>query len=323
MTGRVIITGANGFIGRHLVAELLLAGQDVCAVVRSGRAADSIPEGARIALVNDPHCVERWIDAFADCDFVIHLIGLSHSSARAEGDRIEAFREVNVHITSCVLKACLQTGVRRLIYLSSVKAIGEGIAEPYTEMSECSPENPYGRTKREAELLILDRTRDAPIEASILRSPIVYGPGVRGNVARILRLVRSRLPLPIRCLKARRSIVYVRNLTDAIRYMVESRTPVEGIYHVTDAENSLSARQLFRELASSMDRKVLEVPIPSSFLRLVGRMIGLSDEVDRLTRSLTIRGTRLQDELGWLAPYPMRNGLERTARWFLDHQGGG
>ena len=135
-----------------------------------------------------------------------------------------------------------------------------------------------------------------------------------------MKLVRSRLPLPIRCLKAKRSMVYVGNLTDALCAMIESRCPIGGIYHISDAEPPLATRELFVELGRLMGRRVVEVPVPAPVLLLMGRFVGMGEEVDRLTRSLTIRGTRLADELGWHPPCSMQEGLAATVSWFVEHE---
>jgi len=318
---RVAVTGANGFIGRHLIHELLGEEHEVCAVVRSDSATEGIPDGASTFVISDPHRSECWRDALVHCDTVIHLIGLAHAAARDKTDLMKRFREVNVGITDCVVDACFHNGVRRLIYLSSIKAVGEGTSEPYTEASECLPENPYGESKREAEKLILERTQGAPIEASVVRPPVVYGPGVKGNIVRMMKLVRSGFPLPIRCLKARRSMVYVGNLVDALCFMVKSQRPVEGILHISDAEDAPTTREAFLELGKVMGKRVFEVPVPATVVRMMGRFVGMGEEVNRLTRSLTTRGTRLADEeLDWRPPHSMQEGLAATVQWFIDQE---
>jgi len=233
---------------------------------------------------------------------------------------MERFRETNVELTGRVVDACIQNGVRRLIYLSSIKAVGEGASDPYTEDSACSPENPYGKSKREAELMILERTQGTSLEASLVRPPAVYGPGVKGNIVRMMKLVRSSLPLPIRCLKARRSMVYVGNLVDALCSMVESQRPVEGVFHISDAEEAPTTRELFLELGRLMGKRLIEVPVPASLLRLMGRVVGMGEEVDRLTRSLTTQGVRLADELGWHTPYSRQEGFSVTVKWFTEQE---
>ncbi|MFC2108287.1 NAD-dependent epimerase/dehydratase family protein [Candidatus Bipolaricaulota bacterium] len=320
---KVQVTGANGFIGRHLIHGLLGAGHEVRAIVRSESAATYIPDGARSHVISDPQRSECWSEALADCDTVIHLIGLAHAAARDKTGLMERFRETNVELTGRVVDACIHNGVRRLIYLSSVKAVGEGSSDPYTEASECLPENPYGISKREAEMLILERTQNAPIEASIVRPPFVYGPGVKGNIARMLKLVHSGLPLPIRCLKARQSMVYVGNLVDALCCMAKSRQPVEGIYHTSDAEPPITTREMLIELGTLMEKRVIEVPVPAPVLRVIGRLVGMGDEASRLTRTLMTQGARLTAELGWTPPYSMEEGMIATVQWFVDQKKGG
>jgi len=295
-------------------------GHDVRAIVRSEGAAECIPNGARVHVILDPSSSQCWQDALAQCDTVIHLIGLAHDAVRDKSDLLKRFRETNVELTGRVVDACIHNGVSRLIYLSSIKAVGEGASDPYTEDSRCLPENPYGKSKREAELLILQRTQGTSLEASLVRPPVVYGPGVKGNIARMMKLVRSGLPLPIRCLKARRSMVYVGNLVDALCFMVELQRPVKGIFHISDAEEALTTRETFLELGKLMGKTILEVPVPVPVVRMLGRLVGMGGEADRLTRSLTTQGAQLTDELGWRAPFSIQEGLAATVQWFVEHE---
>jgi len=316
----VHVTGANGFIGRHLVLYLMQAGHQVRAAVRSETAASHVPRGAEVLLIRDTNDVGCWTDALSGCDTVVHLIGLAHASARREGRVIDRFRAVNVAITGHVVNACLQSHVHRLIYVSSIKAVGEGGSEPYGETTPCAPEDAYGVSKREAEVLILERAKDAPIEAAIVRPPVVYGPEATGNIARMMRLVATGLPLPIRCIRARRSMVFVGNLVDALRCLSESSARVEGFYHVSDAEDPWTTRELLAEMGRLMGKRVVELPVPVPLLRGVGRLVGMGGEVDRLTRSLTVSASRLREELGWEPPYSRDEALAQTIRWHVDHE---
>lgn len=320
MNQRVSVTGANGFIGHHLIHKLLGMGHNVCAIVRSESAAESIPDSAETRVINDPQDLDLWKDALAGSDAVIHLIGLAHAAARDKSDLMKRFRETNVKLTERVVDACIHNNVHRLIYLSSIKAVGEGASDPYTEESQCSPENAYGESKREAELLILNRTQESPIEVSLVRPPVVFGPGVKGNIVRMMKLVRSRLPLPIRCLRAKRSMVYVGNLVDALCLMVTAEQPVEGIFHISDPGVALTTREMLLQLGRHMGRTILELPVPASLLRVMGRLVGMGDVVDRLTQSLTTQGLRLTNELGWRPPYSMQEGLSATVKWFVEHE---
>jgi len=233
---------------------------------------------------------------------------------------MDAFRRVNVAITSSVVEAALDADVRRLIYVSSIKAVGEGSAEGYTELSPCAPEDAYGQSKREAEILVHDRTANRPIEAAIVRPLVVYGPGVKGNIERMLKLVQRMPVLPIRCLRAKRSMVYVGNLVDALRCMIESQRPIGGIYHISDGDDPLTTRELLRRMARLMGRNTIEVPVPAVALRTVARLVGMSQDVDRLTRSLTTRAFRLESELGWRPRYSVQEGLTATVRWYVERQ---
>jgi len=316
---RIAVTGANGFIGRHLIRTLCAAQHEVVAVVRSDGVGQAVPDASTIRVIRDSHSTACWSDVVGGCHTVVHLIGLAHGPARKARLAMDGFRAVNVGITERVLAACLQARVSRLIYVSSIKAVGEGRPEPYAETAVCAPEDAYGVSKREAEILIQDRTSGEPIEAAIVRPPVVYGPEGTGNIARLIRLVATGLPLPTRCIEAKRSLAYVGNLVDAIRCLVEAEATAEGIFHVCDEEDPLTTRELLCETGRLMGKRVIELPVPVPVLRGIGRLVGMGGEVDRLTRSLTASTTRLKEEFGWEAPYARDEGLTQTIQWCLGH----
>ena len=314
----VAILGANGFIGRHQIRALLEAGHEVVATVRSQQAALAVPVGSTVRVVGNPHDTQCWSDTLGDCCTVIHLIGLAHASADAAKGQGGLFQRVNVDITRKVVDACLQADVQRLVYVSSIKAVGEGDSGPYTENSECSPEGPYGKSKRDAEMLIQALTTGTPLSACIVRPPLVYGAGARGNLARMMSLVAGGMPLPTRCLHAQRSMVYVENLADAIRCLVDAEQATRGTYHVVDEEPPLSTREMFRELARHMNRHLVEIPVPGLLLRAAASLIGMRAEAERLTRSLVVEATRLPVEIGWQQPYSRREGLDEMVQAYLQ-----
>jgi len=319
----IAVTGANGFIGQHLIRELENRGHSVRAVVRTDAAAAAVDKLPETVITRDPYDADAWRAALEGCDAVVHLIGLAHGAAERAEDELERFRRVNMEITERVRDACRRIGVKRLIYLSSIKAVGEGSEKPYAEDATCNPTTAYGISKREAELLLLGGASDGPPEISVLRPPLVYGEAVKGNVERMMKLVRKGFPLPIRCLSARRSMVYVGNLTDALATLLAAPQPVCGVFHVADAGPPPSARGFLLAVAEAMGKRVVQLPVPAPLLRLAGRMVGMSEEAAQLTRSLTVDAVRLRKELSWRAPVPSAEGLRRTVEWFMDSAGSG
>ena len=303
--GPVAVLGANGFVGRCVVDALTEAGIPVRAVVRPGarRPWRSTP---------DVHELDArgWAAALAGCDAVVHLIARTHHLRETEGAETDAeYRRVNVDLTADVLSAATAAGVRRLVYMSSVKAMGESRDVPYREGDEPKPLDAYGRTKLEAEQLVLG----SDLRSVVLRPPLVYGPGVGGNVARLLRAVERGVPLPLGRATARRSLISTVNLADAVRHVVQPDHGAHGLYLVADTE-VLSVRELVEGLAAGCGRPARLVPVPVSALRIVGRLTGRSADVDRLVRPLVLDTSRIRSHLGWRAPVAVTDGLRETAR---------
>lgn len=300
--GPVAVLGANGFVGRSVVAALAESGATVRAVVRPG-APRPFPAGADVHELG----AGGWEEAVAGCARLVHLVARTHRLGEAPGAESEAaYGAVNVDLTRSVLEAATRAGVQRVLYMSSVKAMGESRDVPYTEDDEPRPRDAYGRTKLAAERLVLG----AGMSAVVLRPPLVYGPGAAGNVARLVRAVQRGVPLPLGRAQALRSLVAVTNLADAVREALLAE--VSGVYLVADAE-ALSVRAVIEALAEGCDRPARLVPVPVPVLRAAGRATGRGDEVDRLVRPLVLDTSRFRRDLGWSPPVAAADGLRATA----------
>jgi UDP-glucose 4-epimerase len=302
---RVAVTGANGFVGRRVVAALAAAGTPVRAVVRPG--ASAVPASAGV----DVHRLgtRGWDAALDGCDGVVHLVARTHQLHEATGTDVEAaYRAVNVDLTVDLLAAAQRAGVRRLVLMSSVKAVGESRDAPYDERSVPQPQDAYGRTKLAAEQLV----HAAPLDTVVLRPPLVHGPGVLGNVRRLLAALSRGVPLPLGRATARRSLVHVDNLADAVRVSLDHPAATGRTYFVADAE-VLSVRELVEELAAGLGRPARLVPVPPGALLAAGRLARRGEEVERLVRPLVLDTAPLRAELAWSPPLRAHEGLRRTA----------
>ncbi len=322
MPTQVAVTGANGFVGQHLCSALAEQSRDVRGVVRRSEAVEMLPAGVEPALVQRMQEPASWEKAVRGASAVVHLIGRAHVMRDPSTDPLAAYREVNVGITRALLKACHSEGVPHFVFLSSIKAVGEGAAKSYEESSPCAPEDPYGVSKREAEELVLNAGRDGDMVTTVLRPPLVYGPGVKGNFLRLLGLARRGLPLPLGCVRNARSMVFVGNLASAIETVLEYPDDAEGIFHVADPGPALSTPELVQKLAQLMGRPARIVPFPVGLMRLAGKVLGRTDDVDRLTRSLVVSTELIPEKLGWEAPYSVDEGLAETVRWYLRTRSG-
>ena len=321
----VAVTGASGFIGAHLVAALVQEGTSVRAIVRS--AAAKVPEGAARCPVADLADASALARAFKGADAVVHLAGRAHLLRDQALDPIAAFRQVNVEGTRQVISAAATAGVGRFLLASSVKAVGEETEIPWTEHTVPAPVDPYGRSKLEAEQLTRAHDRPGAMRTTILRLPLVYGPGAGANVRRLIKLVESGFPLPLASVRNRRSMAFVGNVVAAINAVLRSPGTAGETLYVSDGED-LSTPQLIRLIAASLGRPARLVRAPVGFLELAGRMadrFGIpvgSQEVRRLTRSLVVDASRLGRLAGFHPPFSAAEGWRLGVAAYLAEREG-
>lgn len=313
--GRVLVTGASGFVGGHLCPELMAAGWTVRAVVRNPEAARRLPEGVEHFMISGIGSETDWAEGLEGVDAVAHLAGRAHVTHEESADPMGAYREVNVGGTRRLAEACSEAGVCRLVFVSSVKAVGEGAPVAYTEETACRPEDAYGVSKLEAEGALAEVFTRTGLEAVVLRPPLVYGPGVKANFLRLLGLVERGLPLPFGSVKNARSMVYVGNLVGAILLCLEHPAASGGTFFVADGEPP-STRGLVMKMGEALKRPARLVPVPVPLLRLGGRVTGRSAEVDRLVGSLTMSTEKIRRHLGWSPRYSVDDGLRETVNWY-------
>jgi len=317
--GKVLVTGATGFVGTHLVHHLAERGYMIRGVSR--KEVSPFPEinNYEHAKIQDVYSAEAWQPLLAEVDVVVHLIAKTHSSDSSDLKALPDYRHINVDITKALLDASIAAGVKKFIYLSSIKAVGEEtpIDEPFTEESPCNPVDSYGISKREAEELI--QKYEGKIDTVIFRPPMIYGPGVKGNFLRLLKAVDRGLPLPFGMIENARSMLYVENLTDAILTCLQSEKAAGQIYHVADKETP-STKQIMVEMGRQLGKKSRLVPVPKALLRQIGILTGKAPEIDKLTSSLTISNKKILRKLVWEPKYSMRTGFERTCIWYREKE---
>ena len=315
----VLVTGANGFVGRPLCEALSEQGNSVRAAVRNPSAASTLPETVAAAVVEGSVETADWLPHLEGVEAVVHLIGRTHVMRDRSPDPESEYRRINVDGTRRLLEACRASGVRRFVFMSSIKAVGEGAVDPYDERSPCRPRNPYGRSKREAEQLVLQFAAAYQLEAVVIRTPLVYGPRARGNLLRLMRAVRAGIPLPLGRATAHRSLVSVRNLADAILAALAHPAAAGDIFHVAD-ESSLSTRALVEKLAQLQRRRARVFPVPPACLRLAGRLANRRDDIERLFDPLVVCSEKIRSRLAWRPPFSLDRGLQEMVEEFVLSQ---
>jgi nucleoside-diphosphate-sugar epimerase len=312
----VLVTGANGFVGQPLCAELARRGYTVRAALRTARPP---PLGAAQTVVTgDIGAATEWDRALEGVELIVHAAARTHvlrdSSAAAQ-----QYAEINTRGTERLALAAVRAGVRRFVYLSSIKVNGEATTQrPYRCDDAPSPQDDYGRSKLQAEVA-LAAAAGTTMQAAIVRPPLVYGPGVQANFLRLMQWVDRRRPLPFGAVHNARSLVSVFTLNDLLLKLLEHPGSVSGVWLVADGED-LATPDLIRRLGRALGREVRLPRVPRGLLLQCGRLWGRGAEVARLCNSLQIDDAPTRRALDWLAPLSVNEALERTAAWYIREQ---
>lgn len=311
---RVLVTGANGFIGQSLCEEMLRREWQVRGSVRSPC---QLPVGVEFVTVNAVDGETNWNDALYCVDVVVHLASRVHVMNDTAADPLAEFRQVNVAGTEGLARMASTAGVKRFIFLSSVKVNGEGGNMPYAEHDTPAPEDSYGVSKWEAEEALKKMSQASGLEIVIIRPPLVYGPGVKANFLQMLNVVNRGIPLPFASINNRRSFIYLENLVDAIAICITHPKAAGQTYLVSDGED-VSTPELIMKVADALGKPAMLFPFPQSVMRLAGKITGKSEAVERLLGSLAVDSSKIRRELEWKQPYTMEQGLKETAGWFKN-----
>ncbi|HET8701112.1 MAG TPA: NAD-dependent epimerase/dehydratase family protein [Nitrococcus sp.] len=302
------VTGASGFIGGAFLEQLARERHNVVALVRRPTAL----QGATVRVVGDLENAKGLAEALKGVDVLIHLAARAHVMREQSFGTLPLYRAVNVEGTRRLAAAAVAAGVRRIVFVSSIKVNGERTAaRPFTAGDEPAPQDAYGVSKREAEAALWRIAGETDLEVTVIRPPLVYGPSVKGNMRRLASLVQRGLPLPFGAVRNRRSFVSVYNLCDLLVRCIEHPAAAGQIFLASDGED-LSTPGLIREMAAALSRPVRLWPVPVPVLRLMGRLTGSLDEIDRLCDSLQMDIAKTRELLGWHPPLSIREGFRRA-----------
>lgn len=309
----ILVTGANGFVGRALMAELAARKSSVRGAVRRS---DAILPGCECVVVGDVNGNTDWHDALAGATEVVHLAARAHITHETAEDSLAAFRTINTEGTLNLARQAAKAGVRRFVFVSTIKVNGEERDGPYNEFDLPLPQDPYAISKWEAEQGLQDIAARTGMDVTILRPPLVYGPGVQANFLQLMQAVDKGWLLPLGSVKNRRSLIYLGNLVDAITACLTHPAAANMMFLLSDGDD-VSTPELIRRLAIALGRPANLLPIPSVFLKIVSLVLGKRMAADRLLGSLTLDGRAIQHELRWSPRYSMAAGLDATAAWYL------
>ncbi len=303
----VLLTGSTGFVGQHLIPHL--KGDYVLNYInRSGNEGPN-QHIAKIDADSD------YTKALKEINVIIHCAARVHIMDENSANPIDEFRAVNTKGTLNLATQAAQAGVKRFIFISTIKVNGESTTgrKPFNEQ-ECSPEDPYGVSKAEAEQQLLALGQQTGMEIVIIRPPLVYGEGVKANFASLMRLVNKGFPLPFRSInKNKRSLVSVYNLVDLIKVCVEHPNAANKVFLVSD-DHDLSTAEMVQLMAKVQGKSNLALPVPTTLFSIAGSILGKKHVVDRLIGSLQVDITHTKDTLKWTPPYSVEDGFKLSAK---------
>lgn len=312
---RLFITGATGFVGKALVNELCTDSHNVIAVVREH--SDELPvdvEQNQVADLSDLSEQNSLIDSMKDVDVVIHTAARVHIMDDHVADPLEEFRKLNVNATFELAKQAARAGVKRFIYLSSVKVNGESTnnRRPFSEADDPAPEDAYGQSKLEAEKLLLDVAKTTSMEVVIIRPPLIYGPGVKANFASMIKIIKKGIPLPLGAITNQRSMLAIDNLVSFIKLCMTHPAATNQVFLIADGED-VSTTALLRQLAVAYMRPSRLMPVPVSWMSFLAKRIGKQNVTDRLFGNLQIDISKARELLGWKLVITMEQQLNKMA----------
>lgn len=308
----ILITGANGLVGRSACTRALAAGMRVRGATRR---ALPLPSGVHAVVVPGLGSPAGWAAGLAGCEAVLHAAARVHVMSESVSDPLVEFRRINVEGTLQLARQAAAAGVRRFVFVSSVKVNGEGttVHRPFTAADAPAPQDPYGISKMEAEQGLRQIATDTGMEVVIIRPPLVYGPGVKANFATLMRWLQRGIPLPLGAVtNNRRSLVALDNLVDLLMTCIDHPAAANQTFLVSDGED-LSTTELLRRMGHAMACPARLLPVPPTLLRLGAAALGKGNVAQRLLGSLQVDISHTRDTLGWTPPISVDEGLRRAA----------
>lgn len=310
-SGKVLVTGASGFVGTSLILEATARGYQVRCALRH-----AVDRETSVA-VGDIGPSTDWSQALQGVDAIVHLAGRAHVMTEHGRDALQEFRRVNVEGTRRLAQQARQAGVRRLVYVSSIGVLGAStpLDQPFDDLARPKPLEPYAVSKLEAEQVLAEVAQGSELEVVVVRPPMVVGPGAPGNLGRLMKLVGRQWPLPVPWPANQRSLVQIENLVDFLLACVEHPAAAGETFVVADDER-VSTAEMIRCLAEGMGLRARLVPVPSAVLAAGGVLAGKRRLYEKVFGSLTVDATRARTLLGWQPRVSTQNGLRKAGSAF-------
>ncbi len=314
------VTGASGFVGRALVRQIAETGHSCTAAYR-GPHPTGLPPQIRPVTVGDLSRETDWSSFLQGLDVVIHAAARVHVLNDRSGDPLTEYRRVNVEGTLALARQAAAAGVKRLVFLSTIKVNGEETApgQAFRASDKPQPSDPYAISKLEAETALLELCAQQGMEVVIVRPPLVYGPGVKANFLSMMRWVDRGVPLPLGAVNNRRTLVALPNLVDLLLLCVQHPNATGKVILAGDGED-LSTSDLLRRLYAIMSRSNRLISVPPGVLSALAGLLGKGEITRRLCGSLCVDVEETRRLLGWMPPVSVDEGLRRTVEYYRQEQ---
>jgi nucleoside-diphosphate-sugar epimerase len=316
----ILITGASGFIGKELCKSLCHDNYFVRAIIRENSKEKNVAASDKI-IIDEINSTMNWQDELEDIDCVIYLAGRVHIMRDHVNNPLQEFQEANTFSPLNLAKQASLVGVKRFIYLSSIKVNGEA-TKPYTYFTEDTnyiPVDAYALSKYEAEQGLSHIAQKTQMEVVIIRPPLVYGQNVKANFLSIMKVLYKRIPLPFGAVHNQRSLVALDNLVSFIIHCIDHPKAANEIFLISDGED-VSTTELLHKVAKAFGKKTFLVPVPVSLMRFTAKLLGKEDVADRLFGSLQVDSTKAMNLLGWKPVISMDEQLKKTADAYLNNE---
>jgi nucleoside-diphosphate-sugar epimerase len=318
---KILITGSNGFVGQALCRHLVGIKHDVFGQVRGNRSLQIQEQTSEFLrwLSFDLDQIAAQRELLGSLDVITHCAARVHQVRDTSPDPMATYREINTHATLALARAAASAGVKRFIFLSSVKVNGEWtrLGAPF-KAEQASTQDPYGISKWEAEQGLREIAAQTGMEVVIIRPPLVYGPGVKANFLTMMNWLYRGIPLPLGAIKNQRSLVALPNLVDFITLCLTHPKAANQTFLISDQQD-LSTSELLRGLGDALHRPARLLPVPQGLLELGLNAIGKSSMSQRLCGNLAVDSTPATELLGWKPPITVNQGLQLTADHFIEH----
>jgi nucleoside-diphosphate-sugar epimerase len=310
---KVLVTGANGLVGNKLCSFLEQDGTPVVRAVRKSITPGEAPVGEINESTDWSSILKSGVEVAVHLAAQVPLSGSDPELISAQ------YRQINTLGTANLARQCADKGVKRFVFVSTVKVLGEGRDQPYRSDDLAMPSDAYAISKWEAEQTLKQIAVETGMEVVILRPPLVYGPRVKGNFLRLLQAVDRRTLLPLGAIENRRSLIFLDNLIDAIHVCLKHPAAAGKTFMVSDGED-VSTPELIHRLATALGHTALLLPVPVTWMKWAAKMVGRQPSIDRLVGSLAVDIQPIQGELGWSPPYSLQSGLASTAEWYRKQE---